>query len=108
MATTLSLVVIFLPLAFMQGRIGRFFSSYGVTVACAIMVSCSCRSPDPDAGVEAPAAYSRRAPAREKSHGGPLMHWIGAHYIAILRWCLGIGGRWWPRWRPVSRQSWSW
>ncbi len=39
MATTLSLVVIFLPLAFMSGRVGRFFSSYGVTVAFAIMVS---------------------------------------------------------------------
>lgn len=39
MATTLSLVVIFLPVAFMEGRVGRFFNSYGVTVACAIMVS---------------------------------------------------------------------
>ena len=39
MATTLSLVVIFLPLAFMKGRVGMFFSSYGVTVAFAILVS---------------------------------------------------------------------
>jgi HAE1 family hydrophobic/amphiphilic exporter-1 len=39
MATTLSLVVIFLPLAFMKGRVGMFFSSYGVTVAFAIMIS---------------------------------------------------------------------
>jgi HAE1 family hydrophobic/amphiphilic exporter-1 len=39
MATTLSLVVIFLPVAFMQGMVGRFFSSYGITVAVAIMVS---------------------------------------------------------------------
>jgi HAE1 family hydrophobic/amphiphilic exporter-1 len=39
MATTLSLVVIFLPVAFMSGRVGRFFNSYGVTVACAILVS---------------------------------------------------------------------
>ncbi|HEY6166471.1 MAG TPA: efflux RND transporter permease subunit, partial [Verrucomicrobiae bacterium] len=39
MATTLSLVVIFLPLAFMKGRVSMFFSSYGVTVAFAIMVS---------------------------------------------------------------------
>ncbi len=38
-ATTLSLVVIFLPVAFMSGQVGRFFNSYGVTVACAIMVS---------------------------------------------------------------------
>ena len=39
MATTLSLVVIFLPIAFMYGKIGRFFKSYGFTVATAIMVS---------------------------------------------------------------------
>jgi len=39
MATTLSLVVIFLPIAFMYGIVGRFFRSYGVTVATAIMVS---------------------------------------------------------------------
>lgn len=39
MATTLSLVVIFLPVAFMYGRVGRFFKSYGFTVATAVMVS---------------------------------------------------------------------
>jgi HAE1 family hydrophobic/amphiphilic exporter-1 len=39
MATTTSLVVIFLPIAFMQGRPGRFIQSFGVTVAFAIMVS---------------------------------------------------------------------
>ncbi len=38
-ATTLSLVVIFMPIAFMTGQIGRLFSSYGVTVAVAVMVS---------------------------------------------------------------------
>ncbi len=39
MATTMSLVVIFLPVAFMSGRVGRFFNSYGITVACSILVS---------------------------------------------------------------------
>ncbi len=38
-ATTLSLVVIFLPVAFMYGTVGRFFHSYGITVAFAIIVS---------------------------------------------------------------------
>ncbi len=32
-ATTLSLLVIFLPIVFMSGLIGRFFSSFGATVA---------------------------------------------------------------------------
>jgi hydrophobic/amphiphilic exporter-1 (mainly G- bacteria), HAE1 family len=39
MATSLSLVVIFLPIAFMGGIVGRFFSSFGLTVAFAVMMS---------------------------------------------------------------------
>jgi HAE1 family hydrophobic/amphiphilic exporter-1 len=38
-ATTFSLVIIFLPIAFMQGIIGRFMSSFGYTAAFAILVS---------------------------------------------------------------------
>jgi len=38
-ATTLSLVVIFLPVAFIHGMIGRFLNSFGLTMAFAIMVS---------------------------------------------------------------------
>ena len=39
LATSLSLVVIFLPVAFMGGLVGRFFSSFGLTVAFAVMMS---------------------------------------------------------------------
>src|SRR6185436_5025348 len=39
MATSLSLVVIFVPVAFMGGIVGRFFSSFGLTVAFAIVMS---------------------------------------------------------------------
>jgi HAE1 family hydrophobic/amphiphilic exporter-1 len=39
MATTTSLVIIFLPVAFMSGRPGRFLHSFGITVAFAITVS---------------------------------------------------------------------
>jgi HAE1 family hydrophobic/amphiphilic exporter-1 len=39
MATTLSLVVIFVPVAFMTGQIGRYFYSFGLTSAAAIMIS---------------------------------------------------------------------
>lgn len=38
-ATTTSLVVIFLPVAFMEGMIGRFFNEFGLTTAVAIAVS---------------------------------------------------------------------
>ncbi len=37
MATTLSLVVIFVPVAFMTGQIGRYFYSFGLTAAAAIL-----------------------------------------------------------------------
>ena len=39
MATTLSLVVIFLPVVFLGGIPGRFLSSFGLTMAVSIMVS---------------------------------------------------------------------
>ena len=38
-ATTASLVVIFVPLAFVSGIVGRFVKSYGLTVAYAISIS---------------------------------------------------------------------
>lgn len=38
-ATTLSLLVIFVPVAFMEGRVGRFFNSFGFTVGFSILMS---------------------------------------------------------------------
>ena len=39
LATTLSLVAVFLPVAFMGGIVGRFMSSFGLTMSFSIMVS---------------------------------------------------------------------
>jgi hydrophobic/amphiphilic exporter-1 (mainly G- bacteria), HAE1 family len=39
MATTLSLVVIFLPVAFMTGQIGQYFYSFGIASAAAFLIS---------------------------------------------------------------------
>ncbi len=39
LATSLSLVIIFVPIAFMGGIVGRFFQSFGLTVAFAILMS---------------------------------------------------------------------
>ena len=39
LATTLSLIAVFLPVAFMGGIVGRFMNSFGVTMACAVAVS---------------------------------------------------------------------
>jgi HAE1 family hydrophobic/amphiphilic exporter-1 len=39
LATTLCIVAVFLPVAFMGGLIGRFFLQFGVTVAVAVLIS---------------------------------------------------------------------
>jgi len=39
MATTFSIVAVFLPVAFMGGVIGRFFHQFGVTVVAAVLIS---------------------------------------------------------------------
>ncbi|MBP7950344.1 MAG: efflux RND transporter permease subunit [Verrucomicrobiales bacterium] len=89
MATTLSLVVIFLPLAFMKGRVGRFFSSYGVTVAFAIMVSLFVSftlTPMLSARFLRQAGTEKER--EKKAHGGPFMRWMSGRYLGILGWSL--------------------
>jgi hydrophobic/amphiphilic exporter-1 (mainly G- bacteria), HAE1 family len=38
-ATTLSIIAVFVPVAFMEGIVGRFFFQFGITVAFAVLVS---------------------------------------------------------------------
>lgn len=38
-ATTLTIVAVFLPVAFMNGTVGRFFKEFGLTVSFAVLVS---------------------------------------------------------------------
>jgi HAE1 family hydrophobic/amphiphilic exporter-1 len=39
MATTFSIIAVFVPIAFMKGIVGRFFYEFGITVAFAVLVS---------------------------------------------------------------------
>ncbi|MCB9532018.1 MAG: efflux RND transporter permease subunit [Myxococcales bacterium] len=39
LATTLSIVAVFVPVAFMDGMIGQFFYQFGLTVAAAVLIS---------------------------------------------------------------------
>jgi len=90
MATTLSLVVIFLPLAFMKGRTGLFFSSYGVTVAFAIMVSLFISfTLTPMLASRFLRHSTNERDRQKKAHGGRLMRAIGNHYMDVLSWSLG-------------------
>jgi hydrophobic/amphiphilic exporter-1 (mainly G- bacteria), HAE1 family len=89
LATTLSLVVIFLPLAFMKGRTGMFFSSFGVTVAFAILVSLFVSfTLTPMLASRFLRHTENEADRLKKAHGGPLMRWLGRIYLAVLRWSL--------------------
>ncbi len=85
MATTMSLLVIFLPVVFMGGKVGRFFSSFGGTVAFAIFMS-FCVS-----FTLTPMLCSRFLKVKrghEGSKSGPLWRMIDGGYAWILRWSL--------------------
>ena len=85
-ATTLSLVVIFLPVAFIKGVMGRFLNSFGLTMAFAIMVSLLV------AFTLTPMLCSRYLPRpheiKRKSHDSKIFKWMEDWYDVALRWSL--------------------
>ncbi|HYR88912.1 MAG TPA: efflux RND transporter permease subunit [Terriglobia bacterium] len=89
LATTLSLVVIFVPVSFMSSIAGRFLYQFGITAAAAVLVSlivsftltpmmCSRMLRVSDAGGEGHDARSRRG----------FYRWIDAGYMASLRFSM--------------------
>jgi HAE1 family hydrophobic/amphiphilic exporter-1 len=83
-ATTLSLVIIFLPVAFMEGRVGRFFHSFGITTAVAILVSLFISF------TLTPALSARmlRRKDSERAHGGRIYRLVETRYGELLAWSL--------------------
>ena len=98
-ATTLSLVVIFLPVGFLQGTVGRWLGSFGLTMAFAIMVSLLV------AFTLTPMMCSRFLPKRLAEHAhssreSRFYGFIDRGYTRMLEWsmhhrwaiiCLAIG-----------------
>ena len=81
MATTMALVVVFLPTALMSGISGLVFKQFGWTAVAAILASLLvARLATPMMA----AALMRPEPAREE-RDGRLMR----GYLATVRWCLG-------------------
>src|SRR5690606_23776041 len=78
-ATTATLVVVFLPTAFMTGIPGLIFKQFGWTAVFAVLVSLLV------ARVLTPmmAAYFLK-PHEVINEDGPAMRW----YLAAVRWCL--------------------
>jgi multidrug efflux pump subunit AcrB len=80
-ATTFSIVAVFLPVGLMPGVSGQFFKNFGLTVVVSVLVSLAvARMITPMV-----AAYFMKAHGQEV-HGES--RWMD-HYMKILRWSLG-------------------
>jgi HAE1 family hydrophobic/amphiphilic exporter-1 len=90
MATTLSLMAVFLPIGFMGGIVGRFMSSFGFTAAFAIAVSLLVSF------TMTPMLSSRfikiPAPKTPGSHNGSkesgLFRFLDRYYTRMLEWSM--------------------
>ncbi len=89
MATTLSLLAVFLPVGFMGGIVGRFMSSFGFTAAFAIAVSLLVSftlTPMLCARfVKPPAMHGKD---QHSSKNSPIFHWLDIRYTRMLGWAM--------------------
>lgn len=107
MATTLSIVAVFLPIGFMGGIVGKFFHEFGLTIVAAVLISMfvsftldpmlSSIWNDPQsarvAGDGAGAQQTRRSLydrtlGRVTALFERFTAWLGQGYQTILRWSL--------------------
>jgi multidrug efflux pump subunit AcrB len=86
-ATTFSIVAVFLPVSMMSGIIGQFFISFGLTIVITVLISLAV------ARMITPmiAAYFLKAKGQAKHGEG----WLMDRYIDVLRWTLS------NRWKTV-------
>ena len=79
-ATTFSIVAVFLPVGLMPGVSGQFFKNFGLTVVVAVLISLAV------ARMITPmiAAYFLKAHGTAEHGGGPMME----RYLRILHWSL--------------------
>jgi HAE1 family hydrophobic/amphiphilic exporter-1 len=110
MATTFTIVAVFVPVAFMGGIIGKFFYQFGVTVVVAVLVSLFVSfTLDPmlsSVWKDPPSPWLQRGPlgwllGRQQR----LMDWLHVKYDAILRWAFDPAHRklWIPTWSFARR-----
>jgi len=86
-ATSMAIVAIFLPVAFMQGIIGKFFFQFGVTLSGAVLISLL------EAVTLTPMRCSQFVHVTDETQG--FAHYVGQKferlstlYSGILKWCL--------------------
>ena len=95
LATTLTIVAVFLPVGFMGGIIGKFFFQFGLTVSAAVLISMFVSfTLDPMLS-----SVWRDPHAHGDPHKGPLgkfldwfensMDWMAERYARLIGWSLG-------------------
>jgi HAE1 family hydrophobic/amphiphilic exporter-1 len=97
LATTMSLAVVFAPIAFMSGQVGRFFNSFGFVVGFAIILSMVVSF------TLTPMLCARFLKPLKHSHGDTqrgFWGWVTRMYVAVLAWCLG-GRSGWRKLGPI-------
>ncbi|MES1257404.1 MAG: efflux RND transporter permease subunit, partial [Acidobacteriota bacterium] len=89
MATTLSLLAVFLPVGFMGGIVGRFMSSFGFTsafaIAVSLLVSFTLTPMLTSRFVKPPSKHGKDAHSTKESG---IFHWIDVTYTMILKWAM--------------------
>ncbi len=76
-AATASVLAVFLPIAFLQGMIGRFFFEYGLAISFSVMVSLL-------VAVTVTPMLCARVLRREQHHGGAFL-WLERRYSGLER-----------------------
>ncbi|MEM6426249.1 MAG: efflux RND transporter permease subunit, partial [Cyanobacteria bacterium P01_D01_bin.128] len=93
-ASTLTIVAVFLPVAFMGGTVGQLFQPFGLTVSAALLTSMLvARNLSPVLAAYWMAPKSQPQPALAAEHGSPLgatvpTTWLERHYHRLLAWSL--------------------
>jgi HAE1 family hydrophobic/amphiphilic exporter-1 len=102
LATTLSIVAVFLPIGFMGGIVGKFFHEFGITIVAAVLISMFVSfTLDPmlssvwhDPAIHAEGTPNPRRTWYERTIGrvtgavDDFAHGLGRGYTAILDWSL--------------------
>jgi HAE1 family hydrophobic/amphiphilic exporter-1 len=92
LATTMSLVAIFVPVAFMGGIVGRFMQSFGLTMAFAIMVSLLVSFTLTPMLSARWLKIDRRANGTRSSKDGKVFHAVDTLYTRLLEWSMSHRG----------------
>jgi multidrug efflux pump subunit AcrB len=88
-ATSFTIIAVFLPVSFMGGVSGQYFKQFGLTIAAAVFISLMV------ARLITPvlAAYALRSDSLVVHHvDGPIM----TQYLRLLRWCVA------NRWKTIA------